>query len=397
MQEKMTWRSPFPACTCPFTAIKFDLCPKPNLNSTPPLPLHLHSISLFQFKNYFQQDFVFTERIVGICGRNGVGKTNLLDAIHYLCFTKSYFSRQDAMNILQGHQGFRLEGKFSVNSREEKAVCVLRETGRKEFSVDGVLYARFSKHLGRYPCVTIAPDDVQLIIGGSEERRKFMDTLLSQLDADYLQALINYTKILQQRNSLLRSFHEGFSRDLAVLDVLDEQLTLEGNAIFEKRREFLLKFLPLVKQLYNDICQRYENITLVYESELHRLNMAELLQQNRQKDLVLGRSSGGIHRDDLVFSMGEQPFKGIASQGQRKSLLFALKLAEMEILKTEKRLSPLLLLDDVFEKLDAERITNLLMRVCADEDTQIFITDTSCARLQQQLEALGQPAQMIEL
>jgi len=363
----------------------------------PVLSLCLDSISLFQFKNYFQQEFNFTERIVGICGNNGVGKTNLLDAIHYLCFTKSYFSRHDQMNIHHGHEGFRLEGHFRLNQKEEKAVCILRETGKKEFSVNDHFYTRFSKHIGRYPCVIIAPDDIQLIIGGSEERRKFMDTLLAQLDHGYLQSLINYTKILQQRNSFLRSFNDGFGRDLSVLDVLDEQLSKEGTYLFEKRREFLLKFLPIVKQLYNDICQKYENINLLYESEMHQLSIDELLKLTRQKDVMLQRTSAGIHRDDLLLQLAEQPFKSVASQGQRKSLLFALKLAQMEILKEEKRVSPLLLLDDVFEKLDEGRITNLLMRVCSDEETQIFITDTSCTRLRLQLEKMQQPVQLIEL
>ncbi len=367
------------------------------LHKTEQLSLYLKSISAFQFKNYFHQEFHFTERIIGICGRNGVGKTNLLDAIHYLCFTKSYFSRQDQSNILHGHEGFRLEGCFDLNGKDEKAVCILRETGKKEFSVNDVLYTKFSKHIGRYPCVTIAPDDIQLIIGGSEERRKFIDTLLAQLDHDYLQSLINYTKILQQRNSFLRSLNDGFGKDLSVLDILDEQLSKEGKFIFERRRDFLLKFLPIVKQLYNDISQKYENISLLYESEMHHVPIDELLKQNRQKDLVLQRTSGGIHRDDLLFQLGEQAFKTIASQGQRKSLLFALKLAEMEIIKEERRLSPLLLLDDVFEKLDEERISNLLMRVCSDEEMQIFITDTNCNRLQQQLEKLGQAFQSIEL
>lgn len=362
-----------------------------------PLSLFLKHISALQFKNYFQQEFHFSERVIGICGRNGVGKTNLLDAIHYLCFTKSYFSRQDQLNIHHGHEGFRLDGKFVLNDMEEKAVCILRETGRKEFSVNDAPYTKFSKHIGRYPCVIIAPDDIQLIIGGSEERRKFIDTLLAQLDHDYLQSLINYTKILQQRNSFLRSFNEGFGKDLSVLDVLDEQLSKEGNHIFEKRRGFLLKFLPMVKQLYNDISQKYENITLLYESEMHHVVNEELLKHNRQKDLMLQRTSGGVHRDDLLLQLGEQSFKNIASQGQRKSLLFALKLAEMEIIKEEKNLSPLLLLDDVFEKLDEERISNLLMRVCSDKETQIFITDTSCTRLQQQLETLRQEFQLIQL
>jgi DNA replication and repair protein RecF len=362
-----------------------------------PLSLRLNSISLFQFKNYFQQDFSFTERIIGISGRNGVGKTNLLDAIHYLCFTKSYFTRQDQLNILHGHEGLRVEGNFDLNGSREKAVLILRETGKKEFSVNDALYTKFSKHIGRYPCVIITPDDIQLIIGTSEDRRKFIDTLLSQLDHDYLQSLINYTKILQQRNSFLKSFNDSLRRDLSVLDILDEQLSKESVQIFEKRREFLLKFLPIVKQLYNEICQKYENVSLLYESEMHYVSLSELLKHNRQKDLMLQRTSGGVHRDDLLFQMGEQPFKNIASQGQRKSLLFALRLAEMEIIKEEKRISPLLLLDDVFEKLDEERISNLLIRICSDEDTQIFITDTSRTRLQEQLANLGQPVQSIEL
>ena len=361
------------------------------------MSLFIESIQVFQFKNYLQQEFHFTEQIVGICGRNGVGKTNLLDAIHYLCFTKSYFTR-DSLATQYGQQGFRIEGHLKIHDKEEKAVCIFRENGKKEFSVDDDLYAKFSKHIGRYPCVVIAPDDVQLIIGNSDDRRKFIDLLLSQVDNMYLQSLINYTKILQQRNSFLRNYSEGFAnRDLSVLDVLDEQLSKEGNYIFEKRRAFLIGFLPVVKQLYNEIAQQYEPINLFYESELQTASLNELLKHNRNKDLLIQRTSVGIHRDDLVFSLGEQPFKSIASQGQRKSLLFALKLAEMEALKHEKKRTPLLLLDDVFEKLDEERINNLLIQVTTENEGQIFITDTNCRRLKEQLEKLEKPFQMIEL
>ncbi|RYZ22030.1 MAG: DNA replication and repair protein RecF [Chitinophagaceae bacterium] len=361
------------------------------------MSLAVQDISLFQFKNYFHQEFRFTERIVGICGRNGRGKTNLLDAIHYLCFTKSYFTRLDQNVPQHGQSGFRLEGHFQLNGKEEKAVCVLRETGRKEFSVNEQAYTRFSQHIGRYPCVVIAPDDVQLIIGGSEERRKFTDTLLSQLDPAYLQHLIAYTKILQQRNSFLKNYGDGPSRDLSVLDILDEQLLREGVPLFEKRERFLMGFLAEVKHGYNEIAQGYEPLQLLYDSELLGQDFAALLRQNRPRDLMIQRTAAGPHRDDLVFQMGSQAFKSIASQGQRKSLLFALKLAELEVLRAEKRLTPLLLLDDVFEKLDEERIGNLLHKVAQDEEAQIFITDTNCARLTKQLEALGQPFQIIEL
>jgi DNA replication and repair protein RecF len=321
-----------------------------------------------------------------------------LDAIHYLCFTKSYFTRQDALSTQHGCQGFRIEGKFSINNNEEKAVCILRENGKKEFSINDQFYSRFSEHIGHYPCVVIAPDDVQLIIGGSEDRRKFVDTLLSQLDGLYLQTLIQYTKILQQRNSFLRNYNDGFgNRDLSVLDVLDQQLAERGKKIFEKRKNFLLPFLPSVKNLYNEIAQQFEAVSLVYESEMMEVEMEELLNRNRQKDLVLQRTTGGIHKDDLIFHLGEQPFKNIASQGQRKSLLFALKLAELEVLKKEKRVDPFLLLDDVFEKLDEERITNLLLRVCNENEGQLFITDTSFSRLEAQFKALSSPFQIIAL
>jgi DNA replication and repair protein RecF len=334
---------------------------------------------------------------VGICGRNGVGKTNLLDAIHYLCFTKSYFTR-DALAAQYGQQGFRIEGRMTVQDKKEKPVCIFRETGKKEFSVDDELYTKFSKHIGRYPCVVIAPDDIQIIIGNSDDRRKFIDTLLAQVDNNYLQSLITYTKILQQRNSFLRNYSDGFAnRDLTVLDALDEQLSKEGNFIFEQRRDFLLGFLPVVKKLYNEIAKQYEPITLFYESELQSAPLDELLKNNRNKDLVIQRTSVGIHRDDLVFNLGEQPFKGIASQGQRKSLLFSLKLAEMEALEQQKKKSPILLLDDVFEKLDEERINNLLMEVTKENEGQIFITDTNCNRLKTQLEKLEKPFQLIEL
>ena len=372
--------------------------------------LRLNGISLVQFKNYLNRSIAFSERIIGISGPNGVGKTNLLDAIHYLCFTKSYFTRIDGNNIMQGHNGFRLEGDLDLWGKSEKAVCVLRETGRKEFSINGQSYEKFSQHIGHYPCVIIAPDDIQIITGASEERRRFIDTLLSQLDAGYLQLLITYNKILQQRNSLLRSLAEtgvragrsGYSdTSLSVLTVLDEQLIKPGEKIFERRKIFLVSFLPLVKQMYNDIAfalkDGQENVNLFYESELLEASFPELLQNNLSRDMATLRTTSGIHRDDLDFNLNEQPFKNIASQGQRKSLLFALKLAEMEILKKEKGFAPMLLLDDVFEKLDEQRISNLLKTVCLGNDGQIFIADTNQERLKEHLDPLEQPYQLIEL
>jgi DNA replication and repair protein RecF len=359
--------------------------------------LRLNNMSLIQFKNYQNRSIQFTERIVGISGRNGVGKTNLLDGIHYLCFTKSYFTRLDGNNILQGHNGFRLEAEVELWDKHEKVICILRETGKKEFSLNGQLYEKFSQHIGHYPCVIITPDDIQIITGGSEERRRFIDTLLSQIDADYLQQLIAYNKILQQRNSLLRSFAETGNKDLSLLNVLDEQLLKPGEQIFEKRKEFLVSFLPSARQLYNEISKQFENVNLLYNSELLEASFSELLKAGQTKDIMIMRTTAGTHKDDLEFNLNGQAFRNIASQGQRKSLLFALKLAEMEVLEKEKGFAPLLLLDDVFEKLDEERITGLLQRVCLENDGQVFITDTSEERLVQHLDQLSTSYQIIEL
>ena len=368
--------------------------------------LRLQHISLVQFKNYRNRSFEFPARVIGICGKNGVGKTNLLDAIHYLCFTRSYFTRLDGNNVQHGHSGFRLEGDLELQGKPEKAVCILRETGKKEFLVNDAPYDKFSQHIGRYPCVVIAPDDAELITGDSKERRGFLDALLSQLDTDYLQHLITYKKVLEQRNSLLKGFAETGERDMALLDVLDEQLGRPAEFILNRRKEFLVSFLPVAKHLYQEIAQSpagakalagTEDVNLYYESELLLAPFPDLLSINRSKDCFAQRTTSGIHRDDLDIQLGNQPFRNSASQGQRKSLLFALKLAEMEVLKKEKGFPPLLLLDDVFEKLDEDRIGNLLQKVCRENEGQVFITDTSEERLRQHLETLSVSYQLITL
>ncbi|MFT3934602.1 MAG: DNA replication and repair protein RecF [Chitinophagaceae bacterium] len=360
--------------------------------------LQLHSISLLQFKNYAQANFSFTERIVGICGSNGIGKTNLLDAIHYLCFTKSYFGKTDAQHVLNGAQGFRLAGNVSVPGQETaEVICILRETGKKEFLLDGEPYDKFAQHIGKLPCVFIAPDDVQMITGTSEERRRFIDALLCQLDARYLQQLMSYNKTLQQRNSYLKSLQPNRGADKQLLDVYDNQLIQHGNYVFEQRVIFLQKLAPLVQTFYEEIAGRQENISIAYESPLLQTAYPQLLQQTRDKDILLQRTTQGIHRDDLYFALEDAAFKSIASQGQRKSLLFALKLAEFDILKENKGFPPFLLLDDVFEKLDAQRMHQLLNKVCVENKGQVFITDTHCDRLNASLKELNVAYQVIEL
>jgi DNA replication and repair protein RecF len=360
--------------------------------------LFVKSLGLVQFRNYLQQRFDFTERIIGICGRNGTGKTNLLDAIHYLSLTKSYFSRPDSQSVTQGMQGLRIEAEFDLLSQSNKIVCILRENNKKEFLVNNETYKRLSEHIGKFPCVMIAPDDVELISGGSEERRNFIDTILCQLDKDYLQQLISYNKILQQRNSFLKNIAESpASMNEPLLETLNEQLNSKGQLIFNHRKIFMQDFLPLVIHHYQKIAGKADDLSLVYESQLFSGEMKDLLKATLQKDLALQRTNVGIHKDDLDIYIQTNPFKSIASQGQRKSLLFALKLAEWDVLKEKKGFTPVLLLDDVFEKLDEQRMHNLLHWVCAENEGQVFITDTHKERLTQQLKDIKVNFQIIQL
>ena len=234
--------------------------------------------------------FHFRQNIIGICGKNGSGKTNLLDAIYYLCFTKSSFNRSDNQSVKEGFAGFRIEGNFIKDDEQAKLVCILRENNRKEFLIDDKNYQKFSEHIGKFPCVMIAPDDVSLITEGSEERRKFIDTLLSQLQHDYLEQLIDYNKILQQRNSFLKFAAERNSYDESLLEILNNQLLEKGKFIYERRKKFLNEFLPQVLQQYISIAERDDKLLLEYESQLNSQSFEELLNQNMQRDLYLQRT-----------------------------------------------------------------------------------------------------------
>jgi DNA replication and repair protein RecF len=357
-------------------------------------------ISLTGFKNYHTRTFDFQHRIIGICGMNGKGKTNLLDAVNYLCFTKSYFTKQDILNVHFGEEGFRIQGDLKNQMEEnnsQKIVCIYRPSQKKEFYLDDVPYEKFSQHIGKFPCVIIAPDDIGMITGSSEERRKFLDTLISQVDGEYLQQLILYNKVLAQRNSFLKNEAQKGKFDFALLDTFDRQLIPPGNYIHQVRFEFSKKLFPLVQEFYKRISGNNEDVSLEYSSMQNENNFEELLIASRQKDRLLQRTNVGIHKDDLLFLLHENVFKTIASQGQRKSLLFACKLAEFEIIKNVKGFSPLLLLDDVFEKLDEVRIKNLLKYVCMENDGQVFITDTHAERLLDSLSQFGNQVQIIEL
>jgi DNA replication and repair protein RecF len=359
--------------------------------------LSLRNITLTQYKNYLQESFSFDKPIIGIYGNNGVGKTNLLDAIYYLSFTRSYFFKSDLQNVHHGKTGFRIEGNFETEETDQNVVCILRETGKKEILLNDEIYLRLSLHIGKFPCVIITPDDARIITEGSDERRRYTDALLCQMDPLYLQNLIEYNRLLQQRNQLLRSLAERISTERSLLDVYDAQLQRPGTYIFVKRQLFFQEILPSIEAIYKYISGTDDGLQLNYQSDMLTGPYAELLFTTREKDLILLRTHAGIHRDDIEIRLRNQPFKNIASQGQRKSLLFAMKLAEYELLKKTKGFAPIILLDDVFEKLDAQRMHQLLERVCAPGNGQLFITDTHENRMREHLDKLSVDYSLIGL
>ena len=361
--------------------------------------LRLDQLQLTQFKNHPDRRYDFTERIVGITGMNGVGKTNLLDAIHALCFTRGYFSRQDQSLVRHGETGFRLDGQIKRNEVSHSVQLILRETGKKEIWLDGDLLPRMADHLGRYPVVMIAPDDAELIQGESRSRRQFLDALLSQLVPGYLSNLVRFNRLLQQRQALLREIAENGSTpaQFEVLDVLDEQWADTIRVLMPARIRWSVVLNEKVIDHYQRIAGSSEKIRVFHQSDLLEDDPLPRIKAQRGRDLAAQRNTVGPHRDDLLFQLGEFPFKAIASQGQRKTLLFALKLAERSLLEEELKLPPLLLLDDVFEKLDPNRMQALLSWVASQTRSQVFITDTDPSRLNDHLNQLETPWQSLAL
>ena len=338
--------------------------------------MYLEKISLFNYKNFADASFDFDTKINCFVGKNGVGKTNVLDAIYHLAYGKSYFNPLAVQNIKHGEDFFVIDGSFIIEARTEQIVCSLKKNQKKILKRNVKLYDKFSDHVGLIPLVIISPTDRDLIVEGSETRRKFIDTVISQSDRSYLQNLIQYQKVLQQRNALLKYFSLNHVFESETLAIYNEQLDQLGHVIFEKRTQFLAEFTPIFNQHHQQISGAEEAVQLVYESQLQQNQLLNLLEENISKDRLLNYTSIGIHKDDLSFQIDDYPIKKFGSQGQQKSFLIALKLAQFEFIKKQSGQKPILLFDDVFDKLDESRVSQIVAMVNNDEFGQLFISDT---------------------
>lgn len=345
----------------------------------------LRKISLFQFRNYAQSSYDLDFPVTCICGKNGSGKTNLLDAVYTLCYTKSYFSATVQPTIMQGTDAYRIEGLFKNAEKTESVVCKYKNA-KKEISCAGVVYEKQSEHIGKYAAVMVAPDDIEMINEGSELRRKFVDGILGQCDKNYLEALLQYQKVLQQRNAWLKMYATSTQADASLIDYYNSLLLPAGNYIYECRKSFLSEFLPILQKYYQLLSAEKETATIEYQSDLHSNSFSFWLEQQLQHDLRYQRTLRGIHKDDFNFVLNDNAIKNYGSQGQKKSYLFSLKLAQFEYLKCKMNNSPILLLDDVFEKLDQQRMEALLHIIRYPIFEQTILTDTHENRV---LEAFG--------
>jgi DNA replication and repair protein RecF len=361
----------------------------------------LDQLHLLFFKNYDEANLSLSPGINCFIGDNGSGKTNLLDAIHYLALTKSAFSTLDAQSIKQGADFFVVKGKFSspLLDRPETIQVSLRAGQKKILTHDKQPYERLADHIGRYPAVLISPYDTDLIRQGSEERRRYFDSLQSQLDAEFLNLLIQYNGLLRQRNATLKQGTSTHGFDALYLQALDDQLAPTGESLSALRASFLTEFLPAFQRHYQQLAEGREQVSLTYKSQLLGQNFRHLLLANERRDLALQRSNVGPHRDDFVFLMDELPVKSYASQGQQKSFAIALKLAQFELLAARPATTPtgqliaagkpLLLLDDIFDRLDDKRIARLLQLVADQTFGQVFLTDTNLERTDQALQGVS--------
>lgn len=357
----------------------------------------LKSLSLINYKNFDSKSFDFDSKINCFVGPNGIGKTNALDAIYHLSFGKSYFNPVASQNIKHNEDFFVVDGVYDKENREEKIIISLKKGQKKIIKRNGKAYDKFSDHIGFLPLVIISPADRDLIIEGSDTRRKFINSVISQSDKAYLTDLIKYQKLIAQRNALLKYFALNNTFNNESLEVYNEQLDRIGAIIFKKRDEFLKTFIPIFKSRYKWISNDNESVNLIYKSDLYNDGLKSLLEKSLKKDRALQYTSVGVHKDDLSFEIEDHSIKKFGSQGQQKSFLIALKLAQFDFVKAQSGVNPILVLDDIFDKLDDNRVSQIISLVEQENFGQIFISDTNPERTEDAVKHVHQSYKLIKL
>jgi DNA replication and repair protein RecF len=359
--------------------------------------MYLKKLNLVNYKNFESADFELSPQINCFVGNNGIGKTNVLDAIYYMSFTKSYFNSVDSQNIRHGESFFVVEGVFEKSGRDEHVFCGVQKGKKKSIKRNQKIYPKLQDHIGEFPLVIISPSDRDLISEGSDVRRKFVDGVISQFDSSYLSDLLNYNKQLSQRNALLKYFANNRVWDETSLVVYDEIMSDLANNIYQKRKDFINDMLPIFMDRYNSISNNNEEIGIEYVSSIADDSLTDLLKQSREKDRVLHYTSVGVHKDDLSFKLGDYPIKKFGSQGQQKTFLISLKLAQFEYLKQLKKVTPILLLDDIFDKLDEQRVGQIIRLVNQHYFGQIFISDTHTDRTESIVKEINEDYKLFKL
>ena len=350
--------------------------------------MHLESLELLNFKNYGDINLYFSPQINCLVGNNGSGKTNMLDAIHYLSLTKSAFNPIDSQNIKHEENFMVIRGSFNKADKKESIQCSLQQGQRKVVKHGKKPYERIGEHIGRFPVVLIAPNDTDVIREGSEIRRRFFDSIISQIDQQYLQWLLQYNHVLKQRNSLLKHFADSNTLDRDLLEPYNHQLLSLGLLVLKARKEFLNDYLPFFQNHYQNLSEGKENVEIKHESNMDVDDPAAALHSSLRRDLALQRSNIGVHKDDYVFEIEGHPLKKYGSQGQQKSFVIALKLAHFDIMRQHKGYKPILLLDDIFDKLDDHRIARLMELVSGHTFGQLFVTDARPERTERIFQQL---------
>ena len=359
--------------------------------------MFLERIHLIQFKNHQSTEINFISGLNAFVGRNGSGKTNILDAIHYMSMCKSYLNPIDKQNVMFDNTFFHINGTWNVNNHSNKVSCSYKLGAKKKIKLNKKEYEKLADHIGKFPVVFISPYDGDLINEGSELRRKWMDGIISQVDPIYLHTIQSYQKVLSQRNALLKNMGEHRLFDLESIEVWDTQLVKLGTFIYEKRKTFLSSFIPVFERFYQQIGTEREQISIEYKSQLSNQDFGQLLIEYHKKDSYAQYSNVGTHKDDLIFNIKGHPIKKFGSQGQQKSFVIALRLAQFDWLKAQKKTNPILLLDDIFDKLDAQRVQKLVALVTQDYFGQVMVSDTDENRMKALLKSLKGPSKLFEV